>query len=33
MIVMDKTTHEENLLQSLQTNNEQLNIAGFFDWL
>ena len=30
LIVMDKTTHEENLLQSLQKNNEQLKKADTF---
>ena len=30
LIVMDKSTHEENLFQSLQTNNKQFKIAVTF---
>ena len=30
LIVMDKSTHEEHLTQSLQTNNEQFKVAVTF---
>ena len=33
LIVMDKRTHEEQLSQSLQTNNKQFKIVVFFTWL
>ena len=30
LIVMDKSTHEEHLSQSLQTNNKQFKVVGTF---
>ena len=30
LVVMDKSTHEEHLIQPLQTNNKQLKIAVTF---